>query len=146
MPSILESLRERFFPPPPPSLIERREERTFKDGSPFYTHELPILAFGNWTGVLNVNDLFPDAQKYAPLDYIEVTNNGAVALMLEIDYKIDGQFPVPAGTIRGRVDKPFRSFRLYNQDAAADTVAGLVHITIQRQPTSIDRWARGERK
>lgn len=144
MTTILDTIRERLFPSPP-DLFERREERTFMDGSPFYTYELPVLAFGEWTGVLNITDLFPDAAKYAPLDYIEVTNNDAVDLILEVDYRAVGTFPVPAGTIRGRVDKPLRSFRVYNADAAADTILGQVYIILQRRPTSIDRWARGER-
>jgi hypothetical protein len=144
MPTILDAIRDRLFPPPEPSILDRREQRTFMNGSPFYTYELPILAFGAWTGALNVIDLFPDAEKYEPLDYIEVTNNDAVDLMLECDTR--ETFPVPAGTIRGRVDKPFRTFRLYNQDAAVNTIAGQVHIIVQRRPTSIDRWARGERK
>jgi len=144
MPTIFEAIRDRLFPAPPPSILERREQRTFQNGSPFYTYELPVLVAATWTGVLNVIDLFPDAYKYRPLDYIEVTNNDAVDLILECDHR--ETFPVPAGTIRGRIDRPLHYFRIYNADPAVDTVLGQVYVILQRRPTSIDRWARGERQ
>jgi len=141
--TLLNTILDKILPSPPPTLEQRREERTFRDGSPFYTYELPVVGMGVWSGNFRVDVLFPDARKYAPLDYLEVVNNDAVDLTLEVN---DGEtLPVPAGTARFRVDKPFRSFRIHNDDAAADTVATKVYIVMQRRPTSIDRWARGER-
>lgn len=127
----------------PPPQVRKRDDRMFREGSPFYSHPLPSLALSTWTATLWTSDLWPDSRKYEPLDYIEVTNNDAVDLLLLMD--TGDSVPVPAGTVRGRVDRPFRSFRIRNEDAAAATVLGKVYIVAQRRPTSIDRWARGER-
>ena len=128
----------------PPPRLSRRDERMFTEGSPIYSYELPALAAATWTGTLRVWNQWLDARKYEPLDYIEVTNNDSVDLLLQMD--TGDPLPIPAGTVRGRIDKPFRSFTIRNEDAATATTQGKVYVVVQRRPTSIDRWARGERQ
>ncbi len=116
-----------------------RLTRIRKEGSPFYQYIPGIIAAGA-DDYIYPDTQWPQSRKYAPLDWIEITNNGAVALTITLNG--NQPFPCPAGTIRVIDEFALRSINIHNDSGAAGSVAGLVRLTLQRQPITIDRFVR----
>lgn len=116
-----------------------RLERIRKEGSPYYTYQPGIIAAGADDYIYS-DSQFPLSRKYSPLDWIEVANNGAVSLTVTLNG--NQPFPCPAGTIRTIDEFPVRSVNIHNDDAAAASVAGLITLTLQRQPITQDKFVR----
>jgi len=116
-----------------------RQARIKREGSPYYTYSVGVIA-ATASAVLIPRDYFPECKKYEPLDFIEIVNNDVVNLSLVIN----GQDPFVclAGTIRTIESMPLHEIRITNSDAATATVAGKTILTLQRQPLTIDKWAR----
>lgn len=116
-----------------------REKRILKAGSPAYQQILPSIAVGGVLGYM-VNQILPDAEKYLPLDWIEVTNLSTVDVSIRLD---DGDtFYVPHGVIKAIEDKPYRRLRITNEDAVAATGANMVILQLQRLPITQDTYIR----
>ena len=116
-----------------------RLQKIRKEGSPYYLYTPGIIAAGA-DEYFHVDTSFPLSRKYAPLDWIEITNNDSVALTITINGT--QPFPCPAGTIRTIDEMPIRSVNVHNDDGATGTTAGLVRITLQRQTITSDRFVR----
>ncbi|GAI27636.1 unnamed protein product, partial [marine sediment metagenome] len=88
-------------------------------------------------------EYFPESKKYEPLDFIELVNNDVV----DVSLAINGQnhFVCLAGTIRTIEGMPLHEIRITNNDAATATTTGKIILTLQRQPLTIDKWARQQR-
>lgn len=117
-----------------------RQERIKREGSPYYTWEVPATGPGA-TAVIFVPDQFPDSRKYQPLDWIEVTNNeGAISLTLTIN---DGDsLKIPAGVIKSVSNCSLWHIAITNDHGADTTTLHDVVVTMQKQPLTIDKWAR----
>lgn len=116
-----------------------REKRILKVGSPAYQQILPNIAA---SGVLAymVNQISADAEKYLPLDWVEVTNLSVVNISIRLD---DGDtFLVPHGVIKAIEDKPYRRLRITNEDAVVATGANLIILQLQRLPITQDTYIR----
>ena len=116
-----------------------RQERIKREGSPYYTWLVPVTAAGI-TAVINVDQQFPLSRKYSPLDWLEIANNDAVDLTLVINNT--DSFSIPAGTIRTIDNAAMRYLAITNNDAAVATVLNKIVVTLQKQPLTIDKWAR----
>jgi len=120
-------------------LFTVRQERIKREGSPYYTWKVPVTA-ASATSVMNPESQFPEARKYFPLDWLEIANNDAVDLTLVINSA--ESIPVPAGTIRTIDNLAVRFMAVTNDDPAAPSTLGKIIVTLQRQPLTIDKWAR----
>jgi hypothetical protein len=116
-----------------------RQARIKREGSPYYTYSVGVIAAGG-SVVLIPRDYFPGSKKYEPLDYVEVVNNDVVDLSICVNG--EDTFVSPAGTIRSIEGQPLHQLRITNTDAAAATTSGKTILTLQRQPLTIDKWAR----
>ncbi len=120
-----------------------RQDRVKKEGSEYFTWPTPVTAFGGGISTIEVAHQFPRARKYAPLDFIEVTNNDTVDLTLIINADIF--LPVPAGTIRTVDNYALWQVGIRNDDAVTATTLNKIIVTLRRQPLTIDDWARRAR-
>jgi len=118
----------------------RRQARVNKSGSPFFRYVPGIIAIGA-NDYIWINTQFPEAAKYAPLDWYEIVNNSAVNLTITIN-GVQSHL-VPASTSRKDDNTAIHSFNIHNDSAAAATAAGEVVVTFQRQPITEDRAIRG---
>ena len=78
--------------------------------------------------------------KYAPLDEVEIVNEGSVTLRVYLDER--SSFLVPSSTIRTNRDQPFRSIRIKNTSASAALAADVVDVSVRRGPVDADKAAR----
>ena len=116
-----------------------REKRIQQSGSPYYQKILGDIAAGDFVSYM-VTDIASDAEKYLPLDFIEVTNMSAVNVSIRLD---DGDtFLVPAGVIKSIEDKPYRRVRVKNEDAVSATAASKVVLQLQKMPITYDTYIR----
>lgn len=116
-----------------------REKRILKAGSPAYQKRLPDIAAGAFVSYM-VSDIAKDAQKYLPLDWIELTNLSTVDVSLRLD---DGDtFLIPHGVIKAIEDKPYRRVRIKNEDATSTTGAEKVILQLQKLPITVDTYIR----
>ncbi|MBA7581108.1 hypothetical protein ES708_23008 [subsurface metagenome] len=116
-----------------------RQNRVRKEGSEYFTWYTPDTAAAA-IATIEVAHQFPRARKYAPLDFIEVTNNDAVDLTLIINADIF--LPVPAGTIRTVDNYALWQVGIRNDDAANASTLNKIIVSLRRQPITIDDWAR----
>lgn len=118
-----------------------RLERVKREGSPTYTWNMPATAAAA-VAVIYVDTQFPASRKYAPLDYIEIVNNEA-ANDLTITINGNETRPIPAGTIRTIHGSgvALKHIAITN-DGAAITTLGKIVVTLQKEPLTIDKWAR----
>jgi len=79
------------------------------------------------------------ARKYAPLDYILITNSDTVAIELQINSQ---KHYIPAGVIKSLEGETYHAFAIKNLDGGAATTANKIHIVCQRQPMSQDKLVR----
>lgn len=117
-----------------------RTERIKREGSPYYTWEMPATGPGA-TAVIYVPDQFTESRKYQPLDWIEVVNNES-AIDLTLTINNGDSFKVPAGTIRTISNTALWHVALTNDHATATTTLHDVVVTMQKQALTIDKWAR----
>tara|TARA_Y100000310_G_scaffold195710_1_gene195740 strand:- start:240 stop:665 length:426 start_codon:yes stop_codon:yes gene_type:complete len=118
-----------------------RQERIKKEGSEYFTWPVPATAAAARSSI-NVSQQFPRSRKYAPLDWLEIVNNDVVNLTLTINGS--ETLPVPAGTIRVVDNKALHELGVTNNDAATTSVLNDIIVSLRRQPTTIDKWARGQ--
>jgi len=116
-----------------------RQERIKREGSPYYSYPVGVIAAAD-SIVLSPSQYFPESKKYSPLDFIEVINNDVVDLMITING--NDKFVCLAGTIRTIKGQPLHQIRIKNSDAATATTTSKTILTLQRQPLTIDKWAR----
>lgn len=119
-----------------------RQERIKKEGSPYYSYIMPVTA-ATASVAFDTQTQFPQARKYEPLDWLEVTNNDAVDLNIIINGTIT--LPIPAGTIKTIKNQAIWHVTLTNLDAAVATTLNKVVLTLQRMPLTVDDWARKQR-
>lgn len=124
----------------PKGLFTVREERVKREGSPFYTWTVPVTAT-TATAVCEVGNTFPESRKYQPLDFLELTNNDAFDLTLTINGG-SATFNVPAKTIKTISNQALWSVAITNL-GGANTTLGKIIAVLQKQPLTIDQWARG---
>lgn len=117
-----------------------RRERIKKEGSEFYTWKPGAIAVGA-TSSIELRNQFPLCRKYMPLDWIQVANN---ELTIPLALIINGaeEIPVLAGSIVNVNDKWLYQIGIRNDDLVNATTANKIIVTLQRQPVTIDAWAR----
>jgi hypothetical protein len=125
-----------------PGQYRVRDERIKREGSEPFVHKIDTLTAGN-SLMTAVENQFPKSRKYAPLDWLELTNNDAVDLELLINQT--DSWSVPAGIIKTIADRPIHTYKVTNLDAGTDVTASKVRVTLKRQAITIDAWARGTR-
>ncbi len=120
-----------------PELIKaKRQARTDKYGSPPYVWTPGAIAAGASTSI-EVAQQFPEARKYAPLDWAEVVNLDTVPLTLTINGGSE-TWIIPANTIRSVANRALWAVALTNNGAAA-TTAGNITVTMLRQALDVDK-------
>lgn len=124
---------------PPRNVAIIRKERIKREGSPSYTWHIGVVA-GAATSAIYVPDQFPESRKYTPLDFITLTNNDAVDLMLTINGS-DTYF-TPAGTITTIRNVGLWHIQIENLHATQSTVTKKIYATLQKEPQTIDKWAQ----
>tara|TARA_Y100000310_G_scaffold74106_1_gene70238 strand:+ start:478 stop:906 length:429 start_codon:yes stop_codon:yes gene_type:complete len=123
---------------------EIRADRIKREGSEFFTYVMAATA-ATVEVFFEVAHQFPRARKYAPLDFLEITNNDVVDLTLRIN---QGQrFSVPAGTMRTIRQSAGGIWQvgITNDHAATSTTQNKIVLSLRRMPMTIDDWARGDR-
>ncbi len=119
-----------------------RQRRTDQDGSPIGRLNFPATAAGVVVQYA-VRSQWPELQKYAPLDWLQVSNNDVVDLDVTINGQGGESFYVPAGTIVP-ILRPFEHIRIENLDSAVATTLGKVRIRVQRRALDADAVAAAE--
>jgi hypothetical protein len=120
-----------------------RLERIKKEGSPYYTWQVPATGPGA-TSQIDLFTQFPLARKYMPLDWLEIVNNDTVNCTLLLNGPGGDALAVPAGTSRPiRGHKSMNQVGVRNDDAAATSTLNLITVTLRREPITVDDVARG---
>lgn len=121
-----------------------RLRRVMLEGSPKYHYDVGAIAAGAYEEFA-VEQEFPRARKYAPLDSCLVINNDVVDIALTFNGSGGDLYIIPAGTIR-RISREEVSaiwqVRITNLDAANATTQDLIDIEIWRAPEDADSVAR----
>lgn len=118
-----------------------RRKRADKYGSPYCHLQLPAIA----AGVTKIYEIDTDSElagwlKYAPLDFLEITNNDDVDLQLTFDQQ--QKFYIPSGSIKAFDRKYWRRFEVKNLDAATTSTLGKVVIIVQKMALTQDEMLR----
>ncbi len=116
-----------------------REEKIKREGSPYYTWEVPVTATMA-QAVIDPSVTFPRSRKYAPLDWIEIANNDP-ACDLTVIINGGDSFPVPMGVIRTISGRAIWHLAITNNGGVNTTAAAII-VTLQKEPMTIDKWAR----
>lgn len=116
-----------------------RDRRVDLYGSPNFRHVVATLAAGGGAESVDVQVTIPRSRKYEPLTSMEISNNGAANLDLEINGKTF--ISIPAGVIKTISDRPIWSFRLVNNDSVQSTTP-LVTLVLWSPPMTADRASR----
>lgn len=119
-----------------------RQERIKREGSQYYTYNVGVIAAAA-SAILVPRDYFPASKKYEPLDWVEIVNNDVVDILVCVNG--EDTIIVLAGTIRYIEGQPLHQIRITNNDAATATTANKTRLSLQRQPLTIDKWARMQR-
>ena len=126
------------------SAQKRRWQRVDRRGSPDYPINLPVTAAGaTATYEVGTSTELVDAEKYSPLDLLEIVNNDSVDLEAKLDCDPSKTYYAPAGTVRKITDKAYRRLDIKNLDTVTATTLGKVRITCCRRPLDADKAARG---
>tara|TARA_Y100000310_G_scaffold310316_1_gene355401 strand:+ start:4395 stop:4790 length:396 start_codon:yes stop_codon:yes gene_type:complete len=117
-----------------------RQQRIRKEGSQYFTWQVPAMA-PSAEEFIQVNESFPAAKKYAPLDWLEIVNNEDA---INVTLQVNGQdsFSCPAGTIRTLTDTALWQLVVTNTHAGDTTTLNLITITLRRSPDTVDKWLR----
>ena len=116
-----------------------RQERIKREGSPYYAWDVGVMGLGVPFHI-TPDTFWPESKKYAPLDWVELINNSATNIMMVINGT--EPFYCVAGTIRTVDGLALRQIVI---TAEAATLAGEVRMFAQREPLTIDRWARKQK-
>jgi len=119
-----------------------RLETIKKEGSEYFSWAVPATIAGAISNI-EIATQFPRARKYQPLDFIEVMNNDAVNITLIINN--DEFLPIPALAIRPVAGHKLWQIGIRNDDALAPSIAGMIIVSLRREPQTIDDWARRQR-
>lgn len=119
--------------------VTARREKIKRCGSPYFTLTPAAIAAGSYQA-WNIAQSIPAAQKYEPLDWIEIVNNDQVDLTISLDG--GDTFKVVKKTIRTISEKRFRYIKLTNDDAVLASTEGSIVITVRREPMTVDKWVR----
>ena len=116
-----------------------RAQRILKYGSGWYQVSVPELTAGAWT-IYSLADLSPEAPKYEPLDYLEITNTDTASPVRVVLDHADS-FSVPASAIRTLEHAPYRTVQVHNEGSST-IAAGKVTLLARRAPISVDKYIR----
>lgn len=116
-----------------------RQERIKREGSPYYTWTVPVTVAGARSAI-NIEQQFPQAKKYEPLDWLEIINNDTVVVTLILDSA--DTLRIINGTIRISTEKAFRHLAIRNEDAVTSTTLDKIIVTLRREPLTSDKWVR----
>ena len=121
-------------------ITPQRLSRVQSGGTEWKSETLSSLAAGASTRLDIDSNWGATMLKYAPLDEVEIVNEGAVTLRVYLDER--SSFLVPSSTIRTNRDQPFRSIRIKNTSASAALAADVVDVSVRRGPVDADKAAR----
>jgi len=124
---------------PPRNIRLIRQERIKREGSPPYTWPVPVTAAGA-RAALYPDTYFPASKKYSPLDYIQLSNNDSVDVMLIIN--TTEQTFCPAGSVTTVDNIGLRHIMIQNLDGAVASTLYKIYAVLQKQAQTIDKWAR----
>lgn len=139
---MLDIFRQSFNKAQPGIIIERRA-RIRREGSPPFVW-IPGVIAPAAAEVIGVRTQFPPSRKYEPLDSILVVNNEVAN---NITLTINGRdvHYIPAGTIDLIHGRGVALWHLtITNEGAANTTAGLIVATLQREAYTMDKWAQDE--
>ena len=121
-------------------IIIDRSARIRREGSPVYLWTPGVIAAAA-TVVIETRAQFPNSRKYEPLDSIEVVNN-EVANNITLTINGGDARYIPAGTIRHIHGRGVALWHIaITNDGAGNTTAGLITVTLQKEPYTINKWA-----
>jgi len=125
----------------PLTTVDLRQQRALtvlRDGSPNFFMNMGAIAAGAFQYVL-IENQFPKARKYQPLNMITITNNAGE----NVDLQINGQdyAAVPAGVIWADTESPVWSFKISNNDST-NVLAGEISINLSSPPMSQSEYTR----
>lgn len=115
-------------------MITNRQANTINQGSQVFEYTAPIIAAGS-SITIRISDQFPRARLFEPLDSIEVINNSAQPITLQLNTPNE-IYTIPAYMVKPLSRKPIRQFTLINS-GIADTVAGDIIVHVKRLPPNI---------
>lgn len=116
---------------------DARQRRIESEGSPNFRHTFgEILTTAN--EYVPIEETFPAARKYAPLDSLVITNNSTQ----DVDLELNGRnfMLIPAGVIQAIDRRAVLTFRLTNNDGGT-VVDGTIRANVWRSPLDADRAA-----
>jgi len=123
-----------------PNLAYLREQRILQYGSEFFTLKPASIPAGDFTVYdIDTSTELRDAVKYKPLDFIEITNNDAVDIEVQLNFQ--DTFLVPKGVIKTISEKPFLAIKIKNIGVSATSTDKIV-LTVQRMPITVDKYIR----
>lgn len=125
---------------PTESIARKRIRRIEQDGSPLFRHSFGIIVAGAFEQIVLDTDL-PGSAKYKPLDFMELTNNAAEDVEIEINNDAGNRIPLPAGVIKTFSRRALWNIRIVNT-TATDTSAGEIVAIFQKLPIDADEAAR----
>lgn len=117
-----------------------RQQRVLQYGSEYFTIKPAAISAGDFTIYDIDNSLeLEKARKYKPLDFVEITNNDAVDIQVQLNFA--DKFLVPKGVIKTISGRSFYSLKVKNIGSAAST-EGKIVLTLQRMPITTDQYIR----
>lgn len=117
-----------------------RDERIKRAGSPYYPLEPGSIAASGFVRYsVSETSALAGADKYTPLDWMEIVNNDTVDIEVWVGKE---KHLVVAGSIRVVEGSWYDQFSITNLDAASATTAGKIRITCRREPQTMDKLAR----
>ena len=125
----------------PLTTVDLRAQRALtvlRDGSPNFFMNLGAIAAGAFQYVL-IEDQFPKARKYQPLNSITITNNSGEVVDLQINAQDYAK--LPAGVIWADTDSSVWSFKITNNDAT-NVLAGEISVNLSSPPMSQSEYTR----
>lgn len=124
-----------------PGIVIERHARIKREGSPPYVWIPGVIAAAG-VEVIGAREQFPESRKYEPLDSIIVVNNEAAN---DITLTLNGRDAryIPAGTICHVHGRGVALWHIQiTNDGGANTTAGQIVVTLQKEPYTMDRWAQ----
>jgi hypothetical protein len=125
----------------PLTTVDLRQQRALtvlRDGSPNFFMNLGAIAAGAFQYVL-IEDQFPKARKYQPLNSITITNNSGENVDLQINAQ--NYAALPAGVIWADTNSPVWSFKISNNDST-NVLAGEISVNLSSPPMSQSEYTR----
>lgn len=124
-----------------------RLSRVMKEGSPKYHYDVSALAASASEGI-TIEQQFPRAMKYAPIDNCRVINQDTVAIALTFNGNArDNYYIIPASSIRHITREEIggiHTILITNLDGAVAVTQDLIDIEFWRAPEDADSVARSK--